>query len=158
MEPKDSFRGEKGGQACRCGCSLRLEPVEGFQPDPANPGKFLWELKKDETGLIRIVCSLSSSSDSCFCSEDISEDRDVSSSNLTPNTHPGRIDPDVDGGGRTMTVKGTVLGKALLEVDVKELTAECRKPAPPEGPVPGPLISSDEISCGSIQQTITVIA
>lgn len=137
---------------CTCSCDLLIEPQVGFQQD--QNGKYLWKLKKNDTGLVEIICDLDTTSDTCFCSEDISDgNRIVKVKNLEIANFPGRFNSTVDNKGMNVEITAKVIGKAQLLIEVNELVAECREPGANESN----LISSNKISCQSINREIQII-
>lgn len=160
MAPEKTYKRDeptKRGLSCTCSCTTNLKPIAGFEPDPANPGQFLWTLKNGRTGLVEVECPTSSSSTSCFCSEDILQNRTTVAPNQALPGYPGKLNSTVAAGGRTIDVVATAVGKALLIVNVNQMTIECRQPGPPGVPGPNPLISTNTASCGGTSKDVDVI-
>lgn len=77
--------------------------------------------------------------------------------NQASPTYPGRLNSTVSANGRTIDVKATAVGKAMLIVRVDKITAECRARGTPGVPGANPLISTSTPGCGGLNQVIDVV-
>lgn len=157
MESDKSYKRGKTPE-CTCRCSINIEPISGFEPDPANPGKFLWTLKNGRKGTIKVTCPISGSVDGyCTCSEDLNEDWTTVAINRTPAGFPGRLTATVATDGREVEVKATVVGLAQLVVRVDKITIECLSIGSPNVNEPNTTISTSTPGCGGTFANVTVI-
>jgi hypothetical protein len=153
---KQSKRTKKEKE-CVCTCSTEITTASGFEPDPANPGQFLWKLKKGSTGVVLVKGKTSGGTDDCTCSEDITADYTTAAPDQTAASFPGRLTSVVSADGSEVKVTATVVGLARLIVRIDKMTIECIEIGKPGTPNPNPTVSVSTPACGGTSQEVEVI-